>query len=84
MAAKSARVLRIVGVDSATQEGLLGLPLGPALLGFLGDLNSDVSDALADERARLSRDGYPADLPLPALWWAPAPALGAKGAEAAA
>jgi len=75
-------VLRIVGVESATHEGLLGLPLGPMLLGFLADLNSDVSDALRDERARLNREGYPADLPLPALWWAPA--LGAESAEAAA
>jgi hypothetical protein len=38
---------------------------------MLGDLNSDVGDALASERARLNSCGYPEDLPLPALWWTP-------------
>ena len=50
-------------------------PVGPALLERLGEINSDVHSALADERARLSEHGYPEDLPLPALWWnAPAEA----------
>ena len=49
-------------------------PIGSALLVTLSDINGDVKDALADERARLSERGYPADLPLPALWWTPAPA----------
>jgi hypothetical protein len=35
----------------------------------LGEINSGVRTALADERARLSAHGYPEDLPLPALWW---------------
>jgi hypothetical protein len=35
----------------------------------LGESNSDVHAALADERARLREHGYPEDLPLPALWW---------------
>jgi hypothetical protein len=38
---------------------------------MLGDLNSGVREALADERARLLSNGYPDDLPLPALWWTP-------------
>ena len=38
------------------------------------NINGDVQEALADERARLSDHGYPEDLPLPALWWSPAPA----------
>ena len=46
-------------------------PVGAALLQMLGDLNSEVRDALADERARLRSWGYPEDLPLPALWWTP-------------
>lgn len=50
-----------------------GWPIGPALLAMLGDINGEVRDALADERVRLTRQGYPADLPLPALWWTPAP-----------
>jgi hypothetical protein len=60
-----------VGEDPATQERVRGWPVGPALLQTLGDLNSDVGEALADERARLSRHGYREDLPLPALWWTP-------------
>ena len=63
-----------VGDGSATRETVRGWPVGPALLETLGTANSDVSEALADERARLSEDGYPADLPLPALWWTPAKA----------
>ena len=59
-----------VGED---QERVRAWPIGPALLATLGDINEDVHDALAHERARLSRQGYPADLPLPALWWTPAP-----------
>ena len=45
------------------------VPVGPALLEWLGEINSGVRTALADERARLSEHGYPEDLPLPALWW---------------
>jgi hypothetical protein len=45
--------------------------VGSVLLERLGDLNSDVRDALARERARLGDRGYPEDLPLPALWWTP-------------
>jgi hypothetical protein len=58
-----------VGKD---QERVSGWPIGAALLETLGDINADVQDALADERARLSEHGYPDDLPLPALWWNPA------------
>jgi hypothetical protein len=46
-------------------------PVGVALLEMLGDVNSDVREALADERARLRSWGYPEDVPLPALWWTP-------------
>ena len=56
-----------LGEDSATRRW----PVGVALLDMLGDLNSDVRDALAGERARLNSCGYPEDLPLPALWWTP-------------
>jgi hypothetical protein len=56
-----------------------GWPIGPALLEALGEINRDVQEALADERARLSEHGYSDDLPLPALWWVPA-----RGAEAEA
>ena len=45
--------------------------IGPALLETLGDLNSGVREALADERARLRNNGYADDLPQPALWWTP-------------
>jgi hypothetical protein len=62
-----------VGED---QERVRGWPVGPALLQTLGEINSGVGEALADERARLSEDGYPADLPLPALWWNPPCATG--------
>lgn len=67
-------------------ERVRGWPVGAALLEALGDLNEDVQEALADERARLSEHGYPADFPLPALWWsptmaaAPKPRLAAVGA----
>lgn len=63
-----------VGDDTGTQERVRGWPVGPALLEMLGDLNADVRQALTAERARLSYHGYPEDLPLPALWWAAAPA----------
>jgi hypothetical protein len=63
-----------VGADPETQERVRGWPVGPALLETLGDLNTDVRQALTVERARLSYHGYPEDLPLPALWWAPQPA----------
>lgn len=61
-----------VGEDPATQERVRGWPVGSALLEMLGDLNPDIREALEDERAQLTCDGYPDDLPLPALWWAPA------------
>src|SRR5438874_2570179 len=61
--------------NRAKQERVRGWPIGPALLETLGDLNSGVRKALADERARLRNHGYPDDLPLPALWWTP-PAQG--------
>ena len=56
------------------RERVRGWPVGAALLEALGDMNADVQDALAGERARLSAHGYPPDLPLPALWWSSAPA----------
>jgi hypothetical protein len=64
------------------QELVRGWPVGAALLTMLGDINDDVQEALADERARLSEHGYPEDLPLPALWWARTarPLLAAVGA----
>ena len=58
-----------VGEDPATQGRVRGWPVGHALLETLGEVNPDVREALADERARLAEHGYPADLPLPALWW---------------
>ena len=58
-----------VGEDAEARELVRGWPIGPALLDVLRVANSDVGNALADERARLSRHGYPEDLPLPALWW---------------
>ena len=58
-----------VGEDLATQERVRGWPVGPALLQMLRNLNPEVGEALARERARLSRQGYAEDLPLPALWW---------------
>ena len=54
------------------RERVRGWPVGPALLEALGDINREVQQALADERARLSEHGYSEDLPLPALWWVPA------------
>jgi hypothetical protein len=60
-----------LGEDPASQEWVRGWPVGPALLDTLGEANSDVGNALAAERARLTYQGYPDDLPLPALWWAP-------------
>jgi hypothetical protein len=62
-----------VGDDPSTQELVRGWPVGPALLQLMGELNEDVRDALAIERARLNYYGYDDDLPLPALWW-PEPA----------
>jgi hypothetical protein len=53
------------------QELVRGWPVGAALLAMLGDINGDVQKALSEERARLREHGYPEDLPLPALWWAP-------------
>jgi len=40
---------------------------------MLGEANSEVGNALAAERARLTYQGYPEELPLPAMWWAPRP-----------
>jgi hypothetical protein len=60
-----------VGDDPATQERVRGWPVGQALLETLGNLNSDVDEALTAERGWLSDHGYPEDLPLPALWWTP-------------
>jgi hypothetical protein len=56
-------------VHSATGELAPGFPIGAALLETLGNINADVRDALAGERAKLAAHGYPDDLPLPALWW---------------
>lgn len=56
--------------DPATQKRMRGWPVGRALLQMLGEANPDVGDTLAAERAWLDQAGYPADLPLPALWWA--------------
>ncbi|MGH3055173.1 MAG: hypothetical protein ACRDL7_09375 [Gaiellaceae bacterium] len=63
------------------RERVRGWPIGAALLETLGDINEGVQDALADERARLGEHGYPDDLPLPALWWSPAPIDEAAGDE---
>lgn len=60
-----------LGEDPAVRKRGRGWPVGPALLQTLGDLNSDVGEALADERAWLNHHGYPEDLPLPPLWWTP-------------
>jgi hypothetical protein len=60
------------------KEPVRGWPVGAALLETLGDINENVQEALADERARLIEHGYPDDLPLPALWWSPAPATAKK------
>lgn len=68
-AAAKPRVLWL-GEDPANRERVRW-PIGSALLETLGELNSDVRDALADERAWLRQHGYPEDLPLPALWWTP-------------
>jgi hypothetical protein len=67
-----------VGED---RERVRGWPIGPALLEALGDINRDVQEALADERARLSEHGYSDDLPLPALWWVPSPGEETAAAE---
>lgn len=53
------------------RDAVRGWPIGPALLEALSEVNEDVQQALADERARLSEYGYSDDLPLPALWWIP-------------
>ncbi len=67
-----------VGTD---REPVQGWPIGPALLEALGEVNRDVQEALADERARLSEHGYSEDFPLPALWWVPAPGAETEAAE---
>jgi hypothetical protein len=63
-----------VGEELETRRTVRGWPVGPALLETLGTANPDVHEALQDERTRLDEHGYPEDLPLPALWWAPATA----------
>ena len=63
------------------QTRVRGWPVGPALLEALGEVNRDVQQALADERARLSEHGYAEDLPLPALWWVPSPGEEAEAAQ---
>jgi hypothetical protein len=68
MATATRRVSR-AAVRSAPRELAPGYPIGAALLETLGDLNVDVRNALARERAKLNDCGYPEDLPLPALWW---------------
>lgn len=68
MATATRPVLRLAA-HSATGRLSPVFPTGEALLETLGDLNSDVREALTGERARLSHGGYPEDLPLPALWW---------------
>ena len=60
------------------QELVRGWPVGAALLTMLGDINGEVHEALAEERARLSEHGYPENLPLPALWWSPTPDAATK------
>ena len=60
-----------VGEDPATQERVRGWPVGDALREALGEVNSEVRDALVLERAWLDHHGYPEDLPQPALWWSP-------------
>jgi len=66
------------------QELVRGWPVGAALLTMLCDINDEVHEALADERARLSEQGYAEDLPLPALWWSPMPSAAKKPPLAAA
>lgn len=63
------------------RQAVRGWPVGPALLEALGEINNDVQEALADERARLSEYGYSEDLSLPALWWVPAPGGETAAAE---
>ena len=63
------------------REAVRGWPIGSALLDALGDINQDVQQALADERARLSEHGYSDDLPLPALWWVPSAGEEAEAEE---
>jgi hypothetical protein len=70
VAVAAMRVVR-VGADPAARVRASGCPVGPLLLETLGDLNPEVATALARERARLRRAGYPADLPVPPLWWRP-------------
>ena len=70
-AATRPRVFWVVG-DCETPERVSSWPVGAALLETLAEINSDVREALSDERARLRDHGYPEELPLPALWWTPA------------
>lgn len=60
-----------IGEARESRRRVRAWPVGAALLETLATVNADVHDALHDERARLSEDGYPEDLPLPALWWTP-------------
>ena len=68
-----------VGKD---RQRVRGWPIGDALLKALGEINEDVQQALADERARLSEHCYSDDLPLPALWWVPGPGQEAEAEKA--
>ena len=60
-----------IGEDPESRQTVRRWPVGAALVDNLAAVNSDVHEALVDERARLSEHGYPDDLPLPALWWTP-------------
>ncbi len=63
------------------RKSVRGWPIGSALLDALGDINEDVQQALADERARLRERGYSENLPLPALWWVPSAGEEAEAEE---
>lgn len=60
-----------IGEARESRKRVRAWPVGPALLETLATVNSDVHEALQDERTRLSEHGYPEDFPLPALWWTP-------------
>jgi hypothetical protein len=60
-----------IGEEPETRKTVRGWPVGPALVETLCAVNSDVHEALRNERSRLTEQGYPEDLPLPALWWTP-------------
>lgn len=66
-----------IGERPESRRTVRSWPVGPALLETLASVNADVHEALLDERTRLGEHGYPEDLPLPALWWAPRDAAAA-------